>query len=336
MVTTETRMNVLVTGAAGYIGSHAVRALVARGHHVVGLDNLFRGHRAALSPIVPFVELDVRNTQGVAETLRRHHIEYVMHFAALTSVGESVEQPLLYYDNNTRGTLSVLSAMAQTSCRRLVFSSTAATYGEPQTMPIFEHTPQVPINPYGASKLFSERMILDQARALPDFSYAILRYFNVAGAAEDGSLGEHHEPETHLIPLILQTALGQRPQVVVYGDDYPTPDGTCIRDYIHVEDLVEAHVSVMQALMPGDQRIYNLGIGKGRSVTEIINAARHVVERPFEVTIGNRRIGDPPELYTDVTKLYAELGWRAKYVDIESIIASAWRWFHAHPKRYSG
>jgi UDP-glucose 4-epimerase len=328
-------MNVLVTGAAGYIGSHAVRALLAAGHQPIALDNLSRGHRAAVPGHVPFVEADVRDTAQVLAALREHRVECVMHFAAFAYVGESVEQPLLYFHNNTGGTLSVLQALAQSECRRLVFSSTCATYGEPEAMPIREDTPQQPINPYGASKLFSERMICDLHAALPGFASARLRYFNVAGCAADGSLGEHHEPETHLIPVILQAALGQRERVVVFGEDYPTPDGTCIRDYVHVEDLVEAHVEVMQALVPGDRRAYNLGIGRGHSVKEIIEAAHAVVGRPFRVDVGPRRPGDPPELYADASRIERELGWRAKRTDVAATIESAWRWFSAHPAGYA-
>jgi len=327
-------MNVLVTGAAGYIGSHAVRALLLGGHQVVAVDNLSRGHREALNPKVPLVEADVRDTASVVEVLQRYRIECVMHFAAFAYVGESVEKPLLYYDNNTGGTLSLLSAISQSECRKLVFSSTCATYGEPESMPISEDMPQRPINPYGASKLFSERMIRELRAVLPGFACALLRYFNVAGAAADGTLGEHHDPETHLIPVILQAALGQREKVVVFGDDYPTADGTCIRDYIHVEDLVEAHVAVMQALKPGEERIYNLGIGHGYSVKEIVDAARHVLGRPFEVEVGPRRPGDPPELYANPSKILTELGWEASRTDVAKTIESAWRWFKEHPNRY--
>jgi UDP-glucose 4-epimerase len=327
-------MNILVTGAAGYIGSHAVKALLSAGHRVVALDNLSRGHRVSIADDAHFVELDVRDTAAVLGVLRAEHIECVMHFAAFAYVGESVENPLLYYDNNTGGTLSLLRAVEQSECRRLVFSSTCATYGEPDSMPIREETAQNPINPYGASKLFSERMIRELSRKLPSFSCALLRYFNVAGVAADGTLGEHHDPETHLIPVVLQAALGVREKVVVFGDDYPTPDGTCIRDYIHVEDLVEAHIAVMEALRPGDLRVYNLGIGRGYSVKEILDAARSVVRRPFTVETGPRRPGDPPVLFADASRVSREIGWKAKRTDISATIESAWRWFQTHPMGY--
>lgn len=326
-------MKVLVTGAAGYIGSHAVRRLRSEGHDVVALDNLSRGHRAAVPKDIPFVELDVRETEGFERALREHRIECVMHFAAFAYVGESVTEPLLYFDNNTKGTLSVLSAVTAARTPRMVFSSTCATYGQPDAMPIHEGTPQRPINPYGASKLFSERMLQDLAAANPGFRCAALRYFNVAGSASDGSIGEDHAPETHLIPVILQAALGRRDKVVVFGDDYPTPDGTCIRDYIHVEDLVDAHALVMQKIEPGFS-VYNLGIGRGYSVKEILDAARDVLDRPFEVEMGPRRPGDPPSLYADASKIKNELGWSAKHTDIREIIRTAWNWFRAHPDGY--
>ena len=301
----------------------------------MALDNLSRGHRVAVPSIVPFVEADVRNTGRLQDVLRSHRIECILHFAAFAYVGESVQKPLLYYDNNTGGTLSLLRAAAQSDCRKLVFSSTCATYGEPDRMPIHEQMPQRPINPYGASKLFSERMLRDLRSVLPDLSCAILRYFNVAGCAADGSLGEHHEPETHLIPAILQTALGQREKVTIFGTDYPTPDGTCIRDYIHVEDLVEAHIAVMHAFAPGEERVYNLGIGRGHSVQEIVSAARAVMGRPFSVESGPRRAGDPPILFSDTSKILRDIGWKAQRTDIAQTIETAWRWFREHPHRYS-
>jgi|SRR6185369_2903262 len=327
-------MKVLVTGGCGYIGAHAVRCVARAGHSPVVLDNLSRGHREALTPGVPFVELDVRQTEAVKRVLEEYSIDCVMHFAALAYVGESTQEPLRYYDNNTSGTLSLLQAMAGAGVRRLVFSSTCATYGEPSVMPIAEGTPQKPINPYGWSKLFCERMMFDFAAANPEFSFAALRYFNVAGCSADGTVGEDHRPETHLIPVILQAALGKRDNVRIFGDDYPTPDGTCIRDYIHVEDLVEAHVKVAEALSPGKQLVFNLGIGRGYSVKEIVDAARDVVGRDFTVETAARRAGDPPELYADASKIQRELGWSASRTDIRAIIESAWRWFERHPNGY--
>ena len=327
-------MKILVTGGAGYIGSHAVKRLLELGHHVVVLDNLGRGHRQAVPQTAPLVEADLRDTDAVTAALREHHIECVMHFAALAYVGESVQQPLLYYDNNTGGSLSLLRAMQAAGVNRLVFSSTCATYGQPEKMPITEDLPQSPINPYGWSKLFFERILRDYAATNPDFSFAALRYFNVAGSAADGSIGEDHDPETHLIPVLLLTALGQRDGATIFGDDYDTPDGTCIRDYVHVEDLVDAHAVVMAALQPGDARFYNLGIGKGYSVKEVVDAARLVTEAKIPVEIGPRRPGDPPTLYANASKIQDELGWQAKYTQIESIVETAWRWFKDHPDGY--
>jgi UDP-glucose 4-epimerase len=327
-------MNVLVTGGAGYIGSHAVKWLRKAGHQVIVLDNLSRGHRAAVPADLRFIELDVGDTEGLSAVLTEERIECVMHFAAFAYVGESVELPLKYYGNNTTGTLSLLRAMERAKVSRLIFSSTCATYGEPDRIPITEETAQSPVNPYGWSKLFSERMIRDMSAATPDFACAILRYFNVAGCAVDGSLGELHEPETHLIPVILQAALGKRKGVTIHGDDYATADGTCIRDYIHVEDLVRAHVAVMQALAPGDLRTYNLGIGNGYSVRQIIDAARTVTGRHFAVEMGPRRAGDPPILFADASKVRRELGLSPEHTDVAEIIESAWRWFRDHPNGY--
>ncbi len=327
-------MNVLVTGGAGYIGSHAVKRLREGGHNVVVLDNLFRGHREAVPDGVAFEELDIRQTDAVTDALKRHKIECVMHFAALAYVGESVPKPLMYYDNNTGGTVSLLTAMDNAGVKRLVFSSTCATYGEPDRMPIVEDMPQSPINPYGWSKLFVERILKDYAAANSDFAYAALRYFNVAGCASDGSIGEDHEPETHLIPVLLNTVLGKRKSVTIFGEDYDTPDGTCIRDYIHVEDLVDAHAVVMEKLQPGDQRFYNLGIGRGCSVREVIDAAKKVTGNDFPVETGDRRPGDPPQLYANADKIQSELNWKAKQTDIEKVVQTAWRWFKGHPDGY--
>lgn len=327
-------MNVLVTGGAGYIGSHAVKRLREGGHKVVVLDNLFRGHIEAVPKGVAFEELDLRHTDALTSALTHHRIECVMHFAALAYVGESVHQPLTYYDNNTAGTISLLTAMRRANVRRIVFSSTCATYGEPEKMPITEETPQRPINPYGWSKLFIERVLLDEAASDKQFCFAALRYFNVAGCAEDGSLGEDHTPETHLIPVLLNAALGKVPKVTVFGQDYPTPDGTCVRDYIHVQDLADAHAVVMDALKPGDRRFYNLGIGKGHSVREVIDAAKEVTGVDFKVEMGPRRAGDPPMLYANADKIHRELGWKAKLTDIRHITSTAWRWFKNHPDGY--
>jgi UDP-glucose 4-epimerase len=301
---------------------------------VIVLDNLSRGHRQAVPAEVPFYQLDLRETSAVTTLLTAEDIECVMHFAALAYVGESVTQPLRYYDNNTWGTVSLLEAMDQAQVRRLVFSSTCATYGQPDQVPITETEKQSPINPYGWSKLFVERVLADYAAANAEFSYCALRYFNVAGSASDGSIGEDHEPETHIIPVILQAALGVRDKVCVFGDDYETPDGTCIRDYIHVEDLVDAHIAVMQQLKAGDKRFYNLGIGHGYSVKEVIDAARAVTGREFRVEIGSRRPGDPAMLYAAADKVKRELGWEAKHTDLREIIETAWKWYREHPRGY--
>ncbi len=327
-------MKVLVTGAAGYIGSHAIRRVRSAGHDVVALDNLSRGHREVLPAGVPFVECDVGDRERVRAALVEHGIDCVMHFAAFAYVGESVTEPLLYYRNNTNGTLGLLEAMQGAGVKRLVFSSTCATYGEPASMPIHEEMPQSPINPYGWSKLFSERMMRDLCRAVPDFSCIALRYFNVAGSAEDGSIGEDHAPETHLIPVILQAMIGVRDKISLFGDDYPTPDGTCIRDYVHVEDLADAHVVAMERLKPGFAA-YNVGIGRGYSVKEIVAAAEEVVGKKAPTEMAPRRPGDPPELYANAAKIERELGWRAQRTDIRTTIKSAWTWFQRRPRGYA-
>ena len=329
-------MNVLVTGGAGYIGSHTVQRLLADDHTVVVVDNLYRGHRAAVPSQVAFVQANLHDYSALVDTFREHDIECVINFAALTYVGESVEQPLDYYHNNTAGVLCLLRAMAEAGVKKFVQSSTAATYGEPPAdeMPIVETTPQSPINPYGMSKLMVEHILKDQAAADPEFAFAILRYFNVAGSAPDGSIGEDHTPETHLIPVLLEAALGKREKAYIFGTDYPTPDGTCVRDYVHVTDLADAHAVVMDALVSGDQRIYNLGIGNGMSVREIVDAVKQVTGVDFTVEIGERRPGDPPTLYADPQKIKDELGWTAKVADTETMVADAWRWFQANPDGY--
>ncbi|MEE9405003.1 MAG: UDP-glucose 4-epimerase GalE [Algisphaera sp.] len=329
-------MQVLVTGGAGYIGSHAVQRLRADGHGVVVLDNLYRGHREAVPEGVPLVEANLLDGDAVEKALRDHSIEAVMNFAALTYVGESVKDPLSYYQNNTAGVLSLLRAMDAAGVKTIVHSSTAATYGEPTTMPITEDTPQAPINPYGQSKLMVEHILRDRAVADPEFTFAALRYFNVAGSDPETRIGEDHDPETHLIPVLLQAASGKRDKAYIFGDDYPTPDGTCIRDYVHVVDLADAHAVVLAALKPGDQRIYNLGIGNGMSVKEIVDAVKKVTGVNFVVEIAERRAGDPPSLYADPSKIQKELGWTAKCHDVETMVADAWRWFQAHPNGYAG
>lgn len=328
--------NVLVSGGAGYIGSHAVRRLRAEGHHVAVLDNMTpgRGHRAAVPKEIPFEEADLQETQRVAGFLRAQKIEAVMHFAALSRVEESVERPLLYYRNNVAGTASLLEAMEAAGVGKIIFSSTCAVYGQPERVPIAETEPQNPLSPYGRTKAVVEGMLSDQASRDPGFAYASLRYFNVAGCAPDGSLGEDHKPETHLIPLILMAAMGRRPAITIFGEDYPTPDGTCIRDYLHVEDLVDAHVAALKALGSGDRRVYNLGIGRGHSVKEVIDAARRVTGIDFPVKKGDRRPGDPPRLFAEPGRILRELGWRAKTTDLGEIIETAWRWMKAHPEGY--
>jgi UDP-glucose 4-epimerase len=327
-------MNVLVAGGAGYIGSHAVRQMVLAGHRVVVVDNLVRGHRAAVDQRAEFHQLDVCDTSALADVLRRDRIDCVLHFAALAYVGESVIDPLRYYVNNSGGTISLLDAMQQADVKRIVFSSTCATYGNPPGLPIVEDTPQAPINPYGRTKLLTEWVLRDQLGADPEFAFVALRYFNVAGCALDGSLGENHDPETHLIPIVLQAALGRRDNVTVFGTDYPTPDGTCIRDYIHVEDLCAAHLVAMESLKPGDGRFYNLGIGRGHSVREVIESARRVTGRNISVRYGDRRPGDPPALFASAEKIRRELGWTPGMTDLDDIIASAWHWLREHPSGY--
>jgi UDP-glucose-4-epimerase GalE len=328
-------MNVMVAGGAGYIGSHAVKQLIEAGHAVAAVDNLCRGHRQAVHPRATFDQLDLADAAALRDVLRRHAVDCVMHFAALAYVGESVTDPLSYYHNNTAGTISLLRAMKAAGVKRLVFSSTCAVYGEPEATPIVETMHRQPISPYGWSKWCVERVLEDFGAAEKDFAFVSLRYFNVAGAASDGSLGEDHDPETHLIPLLLLAALGRRDKVTVFGTDYPTPDGTCIRDYIHVEDLCAAHIMALGALRPGDRRCYNLGIGKGYSVREVIQSARRVSGRAIGVEYGGRRPGDPAILFASARKIQDELGWSARYTELDQIVASAWNWHKNHPHGFA-
>jgi UDP-glucose 4-epimerase len=327
-------MNVLVVGGAGYIGSHCVRQLIAAGHRPVVLDNLVFGHRAALPPQVPLHEADLGNEEAVAMVLRKEHIDLVMHFAAFAYVGESVVDPLKYYFNNCVATYHLLRTMVRVGVKRFVFSSTCATYGIPRNLPIVEDTPQQPINPYGQTKLDVEHALRNIAPAT-GLSFAAFRYFNAAGAAEDGSIGEDHDPETHLIPLAFHAMEGRVKELTIFGADYPTPDGTCLRDYVHVDDLSRAHIAVFDRLStPGTSLFYNLGTGKPTSVREIVGAVEKVTGRKVPVKLGPRREGDPPSLFADSTKAQRELGWNIRFPTIEGIVETAWRWHRDHPHGY--
>ncbi|HWA84839.1 MAG TPA: UDP-glucose 4-epimerase GalE [Opitutus sp.] len=327
-------MNVLVVGGAGYIGSHCVRQLVAAGHRPVVLDNLVYGHRAAVAPDIAFHEANLGDEQAVTEILHAEAIDLVMHFAAFCYVGESVTDPLKYYFNNVAATLHLLRAMLSARVTKFVFSSTCATFGVPATLPIHEDLPQAPINPYGQTKLDVENLLKSLAVA-HGLSFAAFRYFNAAGAAEDGAIGEDHDPETHLIPLAIDVATGRRPQLQLFGTDYPTPDGTCLRDYVHVDDLSRAHIAVFGKLaQPGGQFFFNLGTGRPSSNREVIRAVEKITGKTVNVVESPRRPGDPPALYADSSKARRELGWQVKFPDIESIVATAWKWHSAHPHGY--
>ncbi|MCB9849839.1 MAG: UDP-glucose 4-epimerase GalE [Phycisphaerales bacterium] len=325
-------MKVLVTGGAGYVGSHCVRRLVDAGHNITVLDNLCAGHADALPKGVPLVRADLADAQTLSEVLDRS-FDAVMHFAAFLDVGESVRDPLKYYQNNVVGTIGLLRVMQLREIRRFVFSSTCATYGVPEQVPITEDLPQAPINPYGHSKLAIEWALRDSAEGWGLGSCA-LRYFNASGAARDGSIGEDHDPEIHLIPLVLQVALGQRESIKIFGTDYPTPDGTCIRDYIHVEDLAEAHLRALEHTAKGGFNAFNVGTGVGTSVRQIIEAACAVTDCAIPAVETERRPGDPPQLYADPSKLRDTLGWKPEYTDITAIIETAWRWHRTHPNGY--
>ena len=325
-------MNVLVVGGAGYIGSHAVRKLTDAGHHVLVYDNLSRGHREAV-PDGLLIEGELTDTATLTRVLTEHGIEAVMHFAAFAFVNESVNDPALYYQNNVVATLSLLEAMRLADVKKFVFSSTTATYGEPDQVPISEDTPQRPINPYGFTKLVIEQALADYAEAY-GMGYAALRYFNAAGAHPDGTIGEDHEPETHLIPIVLQVALGQRDSITIFGNDYQTSDGTCVRDYVHVNDLADAHLKALDKIRPSTGICLNLGTGRGTSVREIIDACREVTGHAIPEKIGQRREGDPSELVADASRAQDQLGWKPQYVDVRSIVETAWRWHQLHPNGY--
>lgn len=329
-------MKILVVGGAGYIGSHAVKQLIENGDEVIVIDNLETGHRESIPPNVPFYQVDIRNKEALKAVLEKENVDGVIHFAANSLVGESMTNPLKYYNNNVTGTETLLEVLIETGVKNIVFSSTAATYGEVTEMPILESTPTSPTNTYGETKLAIEKM-LKWTHAAHDLNYVCLRYFNVAGADASGTIGEAHTTETHLIPLILQVPLGQRPHITVFGTDYPTKDGTCIRDYIHITDLVNAHILALRYLMAGgESNIFNLGSNTGYSVLEMIEAARAVTGHPIPMEIGERRAGDPALLIASSEKAKKVLGWEPQCTDIKYIIASAWKWHQGHPNGYKG
>jgi UDP-arabinose 4-epimerase len=321
--------NILVTGGAGYIGSHACKALAAAGYTPIAYDNLIYGHREAVR-WGPLVEADLADRARLAATLAEHSIAAVMHFAAFAYVGESMTKPGLYFRNNLVNTIGLLDEMLAAGVRHIVFSSTCATYGTPERTPITEDTPQRPVNPYGESKLMVERALhwYGEAHGL---RYAALRYFNAAGADPDGEIGEDHDPETHLIPLILDAAIGKRAQIGIYGTDYPTPDGSAVRDYIHVCDLAEAHVAAIGHLLGGGESVrLNLGTGSGHSVRAVIDAAERITGRAITRREEPRRAGDPPVLVADPSRARETLGWTARMSDLDSILGTAWKW-HTRP-----
>jgi UDP-glucose-4-epimerase GalE len=326
-------MKILVSGGAGYIGSHAARWLQRAGHDVWVYDNLTTGHGAAVLP-GRLVEGELTDRPRLEGLLSSKGIEAVMHFAASALVGESVTDPGKYYYNNIVASCQLFEAMRSVGVPRIVFSSTAATYGTPDKMPITEEQPQVPINPYGFSKLVLEKALRDYSKAY-GWAYAALRYFNASGASPDGDIGEDHDPETHLIPIVLQVALGQRDSVSVFGDDYPTRDGSCVRDYIHVDDLASAHLAALERLRPGTGIEANLGTGCGFSVLEVIEACRRITGKEIKTVVGPRRAGDPPELVADANRAREVLDWEPKYQSVDEIVESAWRWHQTHPQGYA-
>ncbi|MFS0948513.1 UDP-glucose 4-epimerase GalE [Enterococcus durans] len=327
-------MSILVLGGAGYIGSHAVDQLINKGYEVIVVDNLLTGHKAAVHPDARFYEGDIRDKTFLKSVFEKETIEGVLHFAASSLVGESVEKPLKYFNNNVYGMQVLLEVMHEFDVKNIVFSSTAATYGEPKEFPITESTPTNPKNPYGESKLMMEKMMkwCDNAYGM---RYVALRYFNVAGAKSDASIGEDHTPETHLVPIILQVALGQREALAIYGDDYDTPDGTCVRDYVQVEDLIAAHILALEYLKAGNEsNFFNLGSNQGYSVQEMLEAAREVTGKEIPAKIAPRRAGDPSRLVASSAKAQAILGWQPKFTDVKEIIKIAWDWHVSHPNGY--
>lgn len=326
---------ILVCGGAGYIGSHAVRQLIDKNEKVVIVDNLETGHEDAIHPQAKFYKVDIRNEEELDKVFSENKIDEVIHFAANSLVGESMTNPLKYYNNNVHGTEVLLRVMIKHNVKKIVFSSTAATYGEPKNIPILESDLTNPTNAYGETKLAMEKM-MKWADISHGVKYISLRYFNVAGAHESGEIGEDHNPETHLIPLILQVPLGKREYISIFGDDYDTHDGTCIRDYIHVTDLVDAHILAVHKLREGsNSNIYNLGSGNGFTVKEMIKAAREVTGHPIPAKVCERRAGDPAKLVADSKKARTELGWKPKFENVEAMISSAWKWHQNHPNGFS-
>lgn len=328
-------MAILVAGGAGYIGSHMVADLVEKGYDVVVADNLSTGHRAAINSQARFYEGDIRNREFLDELFTKEKIDAVVHFAAFSLVAESMKKPLKYFDNNTGGIITLLEAMHDHGIKYIVFSSTAATYGIPEHMPIKESDPQVPINPYGESKLAMEKIMkwCDQAYGI---KFVALRYFNVAGAKPDGSIGEDHHPETHLVPIILQVAAGKRDELSIFGDDYNTPDGTNVRDYVHPMDLADAHILAIKYLQAGNPSdAFNLGSSTGFSNKQMLEAAREVTGKPIPAKMAPRRPGDPDALVAASDKARSVLGWKPQYDDVHDIIASAWKWHSTHPQGYN-
>ncbi len=324
-------MNILVTGGAGYVGSVCAAELVKQGHSVVAYDNLTKGYRQAVVDPVQFVKGDIADTEKLKRLCKKHQVEAVMHFAASALVEESVRNPHLFYRNNVSGTLSLLEVLAELKIRRLIFSSSAAVYGEPKSVPIREDHPTSPVNPYGETKLVIERA-LAWYHAAYGINCAALRYFNAAGATVD--LGEDHRPETHLLPRLLATASNSRGTFEIYGDDYPTADGTCVRDFVHVLDIAQAHILALHSLSKSGFKVYNVGHGKGYSIRSVVKAVEEIAGRRIEVHVGERRPGDPAVLVASARKLRRELGWQPRHSDLRTIIRSAWAWRQKHPSGY--
>jgi UDP-glucose 4-epimerase len=327
-------MKLLVTGGAGYIGSHTVYSLLDQGYEVVVFDNLSTGHRVAVHPDAQFVQGDLLDQEAVNQVFAAHQFDGIFHFASHTLVGESMQKPWLYLRDNIVAASHLLEAAVAHQVGRFILSSTANLFDDPEEIPITAKERIVPGSPYGESKAIIERQLHWMSR-IYGMKYCALRYFNAAGAHPEGKIGEDHMPESHLIPVILQTALGQREQVTIFGDDYDTPDGSCVRDYIHVLDLAEAHILAFRALADGESRSYNLGNGKGYSVKEVVDMARKVTGHEIPITVGPRRPGDPATLVADSTSIQQELGWVQEFPDLHSILMTAWEWHSKHPEGYN-